>query len=329
MFLQVEWYPATGPENPEELSETDSEREDEEEPTPAPEHNESKLSSLMDRLTFKKKKKHVHPKIIPELAALGVYAQSVKPKKNWLSQRTSPGSDLCTLYVTLTISIPTAAPEDPTHLFLNLSESSMSSILPAKIQEFVTRGAAHQVRVYPKGTRIRSNNYNPSAYWRGGAQICAQNWQRFDKGMQITRAMFEGTGGWKVKPRALLGEHAKEIEEHSEEHEGVDVDMGRIMIGPQKFTCEILGASASESFLSSSLHDSLCILILAYSSCSSSTSPYSHQRRRQRQNLHHSPTLPLLRRREMALPYGPRLFLPYLSPSLLSLNGQIRPRAHT
>lgn len=45
----------------------------------------------MERLKLHKKNsnkaKHAHPKIIPELAELGVYAQSVKPKKDWLAQR--------------------------------------------------------------------------------------------------------------------------------------------------------------------------------------------------------------------------------------------------
>lgn len=41
----------------------------------------------MERLKLRKKKKHQHPKIIPELAELGVYAQSVKPKEDWLTQR--------------------------------------------------------------------------------------------------------------------------------------------------------------------------------------------------------------------------------------------------
>lgn len=117
----------------------------------------------------------------------------------------------------------------------------MSSIIPHKIQEFITRGSSHQVRIYPKGTRIRSNNYNPAPYWRGGAQICAQNWQRFDKGMQVTRAMFEGTDGWLLKPRALLGEHAREKER---EKEGEYENTRRITIGPQRFSCEVLGFSA-------------------------------------------------------------------------------------
>jgi hypothetical protein len=34
-------------------------------------------------------------------------------------------------------------------------------ILPRKVSEFVERGTKHQIRIYPKGTRIRPNNYNP------------------------------------------------------------------------------------------------------------------------------------------------------------------------
>lgn len=119
----------------------------------------------------------------------------------------------------------------------------MSSIIPKRVQDFIMRGSMHQVRVYPKGTRIRSNNYNPVPYWRGGAQICAQNWQKFDKGMQLNRAMFEGTDGWLLKPRSLMGDHARERETDANFERGGP----STMIGQQRFSCEILGASASTS----------------------------------------------------------------------------------
>jgi phosphatidylinositol phospholipase C delta len=124
----------------------------------------------------------------------------------------------------------TADIANPLHIFLNISESAMSQIIPKKVKQFIAHGAKHQIRIYPKGTRIRSNNYNPVPYWRGGAQICAQNWQRFDKGMQLTRAMFEGTDGWLLKPASLLGSHARG-------------DEPSLKFGIQRLACEILGAS--------------------------------------------------------------------------------------
>ena len=38
----------------------------------------------------------------------------------------------------------------------------MGSIIPARVQQFILRGSRRQVRIYPKGTRIESNNYDAS-----------------------------------------------------------------------------------------------------------------------------------------------------------------------
>lgn len=192
----------------------------------------------MERLSLNRKEKRKKPKIVPELAALGVYAQSVKPKKDWLNQGTR--NSLLSLPCPLTFELTTglAEPENPLHLFVNISESAMKSIIPSQIQEFVLRGSSRQVRIYPKGTRIESNNYNPVTYWRAGGQICAQNWQKFDKGMQLTRAMFEGTDGWLLKPENLLGKYRKEGED------GVEREKDAKM---QILTVEILGLSSGTS----------------------------------------------------------------------------------
>lgn len=119
------------------------------------------------------------------------------------------------------------------HRFLNVSETAMPHIIPQYLQQLISRSSLRQFRIYPEGVRIESSNYNPVPYWRGGAQICAQNWQRFDKGMQLTRAMFEGTGGYVLKPLSLLGEHWR--------GEKVPTDRGLVTFG-----CEILGVSGGE-----------------------------------------------------------------------------------
>lgn len=42
-----------------------------------------------------------------------------------------------------------------------------------------TRG--HLVRVYPKGTRVDSSNYEPNVFWAMGCQLVTQNWQTVGK----------------------------------------------------------------------------------------------------------------------------------------------------
>ncbi|KAH8881639.1 PLC-like phosphodiesterase [Thozetella sp. PMI_491] len=61
----------------------------------------------------------------------------------------------------------------------------------------------YMMRVYPNATRISSKNFNPLSYWKRGVQMAALNWQTFDEGMQLNRAMFEGgtdQSGYVLKP---------------------------------------------------------------------------------------------------------------------------------
>ncbi|KAI1491638.1 PLC-like phosphodiesterase [Biscogniauxia mediterranea] len=121
--------------------------------------------------------------IIPELAALGVYAQSVKPKDNsWYEAVLKDG---------------------PPHHLINVSESALASHLPQAAQKIAQHNSQHLMRVFPKGTRISSKNMKPVPFWGVGAQICALNWQTFGASMQLNEALFSGTDGYVLKPAAL------------------------------------------------------------------------------------------------------------------------------
>ena len=122
--------------------------------------------------------------IIPELAALGVYAQSVKPKdKSWYD--------------------PGILTDGPHHHLINLSETQLSTHVPDHGAEIAVHNSKHLMRVYPKGTRISSKNLNPVPFWGLGAQVCAMNWQTFGRSMQLNDALFSGTDGYVLKPAAL------------------------------------------------------------------------------------------------------------------------------
>ncbi|KAI4870386.1 PLC-like phosphodiesterase [Hypoxylon rubiginosum] len=121
--------------------------------------------------------------IVPELAGLGVYAQSVKPRDNsWFESVLKDGP--------------------PNHL-INVSESGLASYMPASSQRIAWHNSQHLMRVFPKGTRISSQNLKQVPFWGIGAQICAMNWQTFNASMQINEAMFSGTDGYVLKPAAL------------------------------------------------------------------------------------------------------------------------------
>jgi phosphatidylinositol phospholipase C delta len=136
------------------------------------------------RKDYKEKKKAAPSTIIPELAELGVYAQSVKPADNsWYDK------------VDLT--------DSPHHPLINLSESGLVSHMPTHNDKIAINNSQHLMRVYPKGTRISSKNLNPAPFWAVGAQICALNWQTFGASMQLNEALFSGSDGFVLKPAAL------------------------------------------------------------------------------------------------------------------------------
>jgi phosphatidylinositol phospholipase C delta len=137
-----------------------------------------------------KKQKATAPKtiIIPELAELGVYAQSVKPQDNsWFDP--VPGFK-----------------DAPHHHLINVSETQLAKHMPESNQQIARHNAQHLMRVFPKGTRVSSRNLDPVPFWGVGAHICALNWQTFGAAMQLNDALFAGTQGFVLKPASLRGQ---------------------------------------------------------------------------------------------------------------------------
>ena len=63
-------------------------------------------------------------------------------------------------------------------------------------------------RIYPKGQRIDSSNYNPFPCWCKGCQLVALNWQTYDGSpFSLHDGLFQsnGGGGYVLKPPFLLG----------------------------------------------------------------------------------------------------------------------------
>ncbi|XP_023302530.2 1-phosphatidylinositol 4,5-bisphosphate phosphodiesterase gamma-1 [Lucilia cuprina] len=67
----------------------------------------------------------------------------------------------------------------------------------------------HQIsRVYPKGQRLDSSNFNPVPFWNVGSQMIALNYQTGDKAMQLNQAKFRDNAqcGYLLKPKFMLAE---------------------------------------------------------------------------------------------------------------------------
>ena len=67
----------------------------------------------------------------------------------------------------------------PEHVF-SLSENTANKMFrQGAMADLIKHTRAHVVRVYPKGLRLSSSNYEPHRYWSAGAQLVAINWQTF------------------------------------------------------------------------------------------------------------------------------------------------------
>lgn len=66
----------------------------------------------------------------------------------------------------------------PEHIF-SLSENTANKILKGSMIDLIKHTRTHVVRIYPKGMRLSSTNYEPHRYWSAGAQLVAINWQTF------------------------------------------------------------------------------------------------------------------------------------------------------
>ncbi|KAI5304681.1 hypothetical protein KEM56_006130, partial [Ascosphaera pollenicola] len=117
-------------------------------------------------------------KLIEELSALGIYTSAYSFK----------GLDRPEAHLA-------------NHIF-SLSEPKLLEYFSKDRRTLFEHNRNFMMRTYPSQLRIRSSNPDPSFSWRQGVQFAALNWQNIDLGMMINHAMFEGSGGWVLKPEA-------------------------------------------------------------------------------------------------------------------------------
>jgi len=93
----------------------------------------------------------------------------------------------------------------------------MSSFSEGKIGKFLSKSALDYVeynsrqisRIFPKGTRIDSSNYDPTPAWNCGAQIVALNYQTGSEPMWTNIGKFQdnGASGYLLKPEYMRTEN--------------------------------------------------------------------------------------------------------------------------
>ncbi|KAI5925750.1 PLC-like phosphodiesterase [Camillea tinctor] len=98
-----------------------------------------------------------------------------------------------------------AAARTASHIF-SINETKIMELLASKHDELFAHNRRYFMRAYPRGLRFTSSNPDPSPFWRKGVQMVAMNWQSWDEGMMLNKAMFSGENGWVLKPSGYRSE---------------------------------------------------------------------------------------------------------------------------
>jgi hypothetical protein len=88
----------------------------------------------------------------------------------------------------------------------NYSENSLQTLSKKQANKVVEFNKNHMTRIYPKGTRFSSSNYNPTPSWNTGCQIVSLNYQKSKTHeMRYHNIRFEENGncGYILKPDFL------------------------------------------------------------------------------------------------------------------------------
>ncbi|NXU52373.1 PLCZ1 phosphodiesterase, partial [Turnix velox] len=87
----------------------------------------------------------------------------------------------------------------------SIGETKARKFVKHAAKEFVSHTSRFITRIYPKGTRATSSNYNPQEFWNVGCQMVALNFQTPGLQMQLQNGKFLDNGGcgYILKPEFL------------------------------------------------------------------------------------------------------------------------------
>ncbi|XP_015706609.1 LOW QUALITY PROTEIN: 1-phosphatidylinositol 4,5-bisphosphate phosphodiesterase beta-3-like, partial [Coturnix japonica] len=102
-------------------------------------------------------------------------------------------------------SFSAAAKRDKAFEMSSFVETKGLEQLTKSPTEFVEYNKRQLSRVYPKGTRVDSSNFQPQLFWNAGCQMAALNFQTLDVPMQLNLGLFEfnGRSGFLLKPEFM------------------------------------------------------------------------------------------------------------------------------
>lgn len=144
----------------------------------------------------------------------------------------------------------------PEHMF-SLSENNCSRLIRQGMLELLKHNRTHLTRIYPRGTRLQSTNFEPHRFWATGAQLVAINWQTFDLGYMLNHAMFQRNGrcGYVLKPLALRTSGKHLLSQLTRHHLDVTVISAQQLPRPKNaMGREKVDKSTIDPFVEVSLH---------------------------------------------------------------------------
>ncbi|XP_044068855.1 1-phosphatidylinositol 4,5-bisphosphate phosphodiesterase gamma-1 isoform X3 [Siniperca chuatsi] len=86
-----------------------------------------------------------------------------------------------------------------------------------KGKKFLQYNRLQLSRIYPRGQRLDSSNYDPLPMWFCGSQLVALNFQTADKPMQMNQALFmlNGRSGYVLQPPIMRDENFDPFDRHT------------------------------------------------------------------------------------------------------------------
>ncbi|NXC51754.1 PLCB2 phosphodiesterase, partial [Aleadryas rufinucha] len=91
-------------------------------------------------------------------------------------------------------SFEVSAKKNRSYVISSFTEMKACDLLSKFPVQFVEYNKRQMSRIYPKGTRMDSSNYQPQMFWNIGCQMVALNFQTMDVPMQQNMALFEFNG---------------------------------------------------------------------------------------------------------------------------------------
>uniref|UniRef100_A0A3Q2Z707 1-phosphatidylinositol 4,5-bisphosphate phosphodiesterase n=1 Tax=Hippocampus comes TaxID=109280 RepID=A0A3Q2Z707_HIPCM len=92
------------------------------------------------------------------------------------------------------ISFDNARKKNKSYVISSFVETKGEAMIAKTAVDFVEYNKRQMSRIYPKGTRMDSSNFNPQPFWNVGCQMVALNYQTMDFPMQLNMALFEFNG---------------------------------------------------------------------------------------------------------------------------------------